>query len=678
MKCCIFQSTKLIVSLVFIIGVLISDSETLAESRTIDASDGYAALLTGTQPESLADLRQFLDQRCGYYATATHCDATLDVNMRRWVNEIKGKSQIVLFYYEGLVALSEDKIVLGKINLEEILNQFERSQASEYVLIINSQGNVDLHQLQKQLNSVIQSNVNRAQIHLLASHCERTDEFRELLVRRLSRGADLNHTVELNFEELIRQFKHSNVALASASSGNGERSIVRRRQLSIQELLSDLAEETAQRLKENDIDVIAVPDVVLKEGLSLPDNVPGQNYGEILRTSATRLRRELAIRSQFSYRVLGDDWLRNILQETGMSPAEISGPALLDAYEKMKLHQLPAAAADKPVALMALDLRHDLDQPAQITLTGTVWSIPDGTPLVNDFQRVAIMNSSEWSETGYSGVNRVAMKSFREEVEKNQQHYSPPSEVNSRKIKPLETIDYFADEELEQIISSVEELSRPNEHPLLDTTFPFQLFMKSNGEYKTFHRSHDGRHVYVDVKEGEEYQLVVANNSESNVFMRLLVDGLNTLPDHPLTTKEGIYEVARKNERVPVDVAQIASLTNAKAWYCAPGRFQINGFFTSIHHNGSAELAKFVVTDSTHSEAWNKGYRKDIGIVTAAFYAPLQKPKDLAPRANYGTRLGGKSRTKLDFYRGQHVPGELLAVIHLRYGIQNQSVLAEN
>lgn len=670
--------TKLIFGLSLTIGVSSFHPVLQAATRSLESSDGYTALLAGEDQEAIAELRELFDQRCGFYAKAANCDANLPSNMKRWVNGIKGKSQVAVFYYEGPIQLSGDKLFVGKLNLNDVVSELQRSLAFESLIVINGQGSLDNALLQEKLQAILESQTETGTIHVVASVSKNLGATRDLVTRQLLRGADIKLPTQLTYGKLREQLAESNFAIASTNQNADGRSLVRRREITINELISDLAEGISQRMKENEIQVIAVPDVVLKQGDSLPANVPGQNYGELLRTSATQLRRELAIRSQFSYRVLGDDWLRDVLQESAISPAEISGPALLDVYEKMKGRQLSAATDGKPVALIALELRHNPEHPTEATFTGTVWSIPDGTPLVNDFQRTAIMNSSQWSETGFSGVNQVAMKAFQEEATKPKRQYSPPAEQKSRQIKPLETIDIFADQDRDQVIAGVEELARPQEHPLLDKSFPFQLFMKTNGKYIPYQRSDDGRHVYVDVNQGDVYQLVVANNSKSNVFMRLLVDGLNTLPDNPLTQKKGVFEVATKNERVPVDVAQIASLSNAKAWYCAPGRFQINGFFTSIQNSGSAELAKFVVTDATDSEAWNKGYRKDIGIITAAFYAPLQKPHDLAPRSGYGTKLGDRSRTKLDFYQGQHIPGELLAVVHLRYGIQAPSTLAGN
>lgn len=671
----ILKITRFTYVIAVTIAVLFCKSDSQAATRALNSSGGYRALLISENSNGLSSLRESFDKRYGFHACIAQANNSLPREVQGWVNTIKDDAVVTLVHYEGPANIENDELLLGRLSLQMLIDETARTGAKEVLLSLDIPA-LDLtnsefmETLAKDFANRRTSNASTAVIHVLANLRSGGTTAREILCREFSRGADINSGPDLTFAALQERLSTSGIAMLSSAETQSPRSLVRRRPFKVSETIEELASAIATQLHHKKINVVAVPDVILKHGFEIPEDVPGQNYGELLRKSANQLRKELAGRSRFQYKVLGDDWFRDILSTVRVTPAEISGPALLDVYQQMKTAKLPTANAGEPVAVVIVELQHDPQNPAEVVLISTVWSVPDGTPLLNEFRGIAILGPSEWGETGYSGLNRVTLNKFTSGEE-----FAPIPPPNQQKknnrfnIQPLDELDFFNPDDVQKNLTEINQLAQTAEHPLLDVHFPFRISMTSKGLKKALRFSEDRKHAFVDVQAGDTYELHIQNDSAYPVFMRLLVDGLNTLPDRPLTKREGIFEVAEKDERAPLQKAQIVSLTNARAWFCEPGHYQVNGFFTHIGENKVADVAEFVVTDAANSAAWAKGYPKDIGIITAAFYAPLEKPQDLAPDDRLGTRLGKEVQEQVKFYRGNHVPGELLGVIHLRYGV---------
>jgi hypothetical protein len=217
-------------------------------------------------------------------------------------------------------------------------------------------------------------------------------------------------------------------------------------------------------------------------------------------------------------------------------------------------------------------------------------------------------------------------------------------------------------------------------HPLADAAFPFRVGLKVKSEKDAEFTdaptswSPDQRYLYVAVARGDEYRIALKNQSGRPVFMRLLVDGLNTLPDSqflkPAPDGSATYEVAERSRVHPLAAAQFAPLVSARAWYLPSGKdYEVGGFFTAIKE-ADGLFRRFVVADANHSEAYAAGHQRDIGIITAAFFEAVDRRTiKMAPRPRYGTRLGKEGKTEVEIYSGDEVPGELISVVHLHYGI---------
>jgi len=168
-----------------------------------------------------------------------------------------------------------------------------------------------------------------------------------------------------------------------------------------------------------------------------------------------------------------------------------------------------------------------------------------------------------------------------------------------------------------------------------------------------------GNDTYVPLERGDVYTIVVENGSDKPVWMRLLVDGLNTLPE-PVPGEVG----ADGQPTVVYRKAQRVSLDKARAWQPQPQtRHVFRGFYYRLGEgrqagHGKYEWDTFKVVDAPMSLAYDQGYTEQIGLITAAFYEyepPQKKPAEAAP-----DRSESRSRGRgLGTGRGEKRQGEV-------------------
>jgi hypothetical protein len=191
-------------------------------------------------------------------------------------------------------------------------------------------------------------------------------------------------------------------------------------------------------------------------------------------------------------------------------------------------------------------------------------------------------------------------------------------------------------------------------HPLRDKNFPFRVYLRVNSQIREpvfIDKDAYRNKCFVPLRKGEVYEIWVENNTDQIVLMRLLVDGLNTLPE-----KEG-----EKGIKLTVTGKRVG-LQNAKHWELDPADgkvFAVRGFVTEKGPQG--KLREFVVVDAEESVAARRKFTDQIGIITAAFYAP-----DGASRGKVGTGQGDQRNEAIGTAHDLK-PGKLLGVVHLRY-----------
>jgi hypothetical protein len=159
-----------------------------------------------------------------------------------------------------------------------------------------------------------------------------------------------------------------------------------------------------------------------------------------------------------------------------------------------------------------------------------------------------------------------------------------------------------------------------------------------------------GNEWLLPVKAGEVFAIDIENRTDQIACLRLLVDGLNTLPE--TETIKGV-ETSVWGKHVNLD--------EARHWVLDPAdrrEWRWSGFTTATGANG--ETREFVVAAEEYTLAARRKFTDNIGDITAAFYSPAG-----AARGRLGVAAGEVRRENLVEREGI-AAGNLLAVVHVR------------
>jgi hypothetical protein len=400
--------------------------------------------------------------------------------------------------------------------------------------------------------------------------------------------------------------------------------VCRVRPQTLKRTLADLADQLAVQLEIHQQPRVGVLEFTTETGAG---EVLGAEFGILGRYCGGELQQQLLTRSTGRFDVADRRRLDQALKEAEFKITDLGSEAALKELGQ-RAGQLPVVAVG---TLIARDGR-------TVTLRCQLLRTDDSGLVVQTTVR-ADLNDSEWAMLGRS-------------VNIEPTDYAPPADP----VAPVPT-------QVAQI-SQIEQRAETT-HPLADSQFPLRVrIMVGNQERKGVFRDGEMR---VPLNTGEVYRIQVENGQDHGVFMRLLVDGLNTLPER-VWSKGVEVEAAPKRE---LAVAQPVNLAEARAWWLDPPAagqtarvYSVNGFFSQVGEN--AKFNDFRVVDAQDSQAARIGFADQAGLITAAFYQPVPKPVDDGKRA-LGTALGDEYQTQTEMYKGNEIPGPLLAVIHIRY-----------
>jgi len=209
-------------------------------------------------------------------------------------------------------------------------------------------------------------------------------------------------------------------------------------------------------------------------------------------------------------------------------------------------------------------------------------------------------------------------------------------------------------------------------------------------------RWQDGNY-HVRFRNGEKFRIVFecksvpgeSFNPEGKVpfaFVRVLVDGRNTLPQPTGLVREGaIMRPAKRNSQEYV-IAKQVSLDDARPWLITePGQYEIAGFVEEKtagrrpqqsallnsrsqagEQEANAVCYRFEASsDESEIIALDPVNRSAIGTMTVAFYKPV-----LATSIERGmTRVGDPEPMHLEHVRTPYVPGEQFGIYSIRYEV---------
>lgn len=282
-----------------------------------------------------------------------------------------------------------------------------------------------------------------------------------------------------------------------------------------------------------------------------------------------------------------------------------------------------------------------------------------GTEQSDEFERaagLAYLDESDWAMAGGSAVLKT-----EDRVPPRPSFYSSRPDA----VGPIATTVALVDRL---------EARADKGHPLEDETFPWpvRIMVKREGTLVEQPGKLVDKDWVVSLSPGDEYVIRVSNRHPDPVFMRLLVDGLNTRAEPAGSGEKGVTTLLA-GKRVHLDAA-LPWLLDPNA----PGNFLDQGFpiwhlhgFEKGQVGGGqdTEFGAFTVVDASSSLAARRGFSDQIGIITAAFYAAnTPGAGQVAARGRgLGTAAGATVVKPVMRVSGLEV-GPMLATLTIRYG----------
>lgn len=394
----------------------------------------------------------------------------------------------------------------------------------------------------------------------------------------------------------------------------------------LKQVLADVAEQLAWAAEERSLTKVGVLEFTNDTKLG---ELLGADFGLLGRWCAAELERQLVGMGGGKFAVVDNRRLQAALKAQGFGIQDLGSPdALADLSRR--------AGGMRAIALGTLQNRAGRVVTLQCKLVRT-----DGDELAGSAGGTALLSESEWAMLGRS----IA-------VEPDDRRPPMPGETPPAAGPGPSLVDL--------LIDRIDHRAR-GPHPMADPRFPLRVKIMvpdaASGEPVERRGVFRGNDLLVPLRKGETYEVRIENNTGEIVLMRLLVDGLNTLPDR--AGKGMAVEPAQPSAGLAPAVR--VSLDEARHWVLDPRDSRVHGvrgFFTST--GPEAQLLEFKVVDAQDSVAARQQFTDQIGLITAAFYEPKGGPRRV------GTGFGNL-RTE-DATEAAHLEvGNLRAVVHIHY-----------
>ncbi|MDZ4847944.1 MAG: caspase family protein [Pirellulaceae bacterium] len=404
---------------------------------------------------------------------------------------------------------------------------------------------------------------------------------------------------------------------------DGVPDVVRIKPQPLKTVLEDVAEQLAYALEERRLGKVGVLEFLNQTPSG--DERLGANFGLLGKYCAETLERNLQEQGAGKFSVLDRRRIQEALHKQNFQLASLGSARSLKDLSK-NVGGMPVivvgsllARQGRFVQLQCKMQQTENDEDLGVTVGGS-----------------AALNESEWAMLGRSVVVRP---------EDRRPEYHDEGEVDSSpETQVLVRVDQRA------------EGSRS--HPLQDPTFPFIVEMLINGQVRK--GEFRGNDYFIPVRKGEKYEIRVAGKQDSPVLMKLLIDGLNTLPE-----KEKVKGV------ITEEWGSHVNLSEARAWVLdpkdprlkgGPAVWTVAGFATTT--GASGKWRSFEIVDAEKSLAARQNFSDEIGLITVAFYAAASGSR--GGSGALGTQAGSEVGVDLTERSGVKV-GNLIGVVHLRY-----------
>ena len=464
----------------------------------------------------------------------------------------------------------------------------------------------------------------------------------------------------------------------------------------LNEVIENIADQLDLAIRRTGSETVMVPEFVTGDGMSMEPE-----YGSLPKNLAKQLEDALAVRSHKmrsdQYNVLTANATGELLAGMNLTPGDLATTKTKELeYDGEKIRFIVSGRikrSENSTLMVHVEL---FDAASKRKLTAARGS--------------ALMNESDFAQMGSSFINPKRQRPAPRPLANNEPNEfvmvsgaGLTTEENMNKIEEIETA-----------------VTRP--HPMADQSLPFEVEIythpagsKSNSDYRPRPGKLIGNDYYVPIDLGEEYAILLSNKQQEEVFVRVLVDGLNTLsqrrqvisgakfaivptsasgpgqqkpndpqkPNEPQESSEPQkpdtkphepqepHEPQKQQEQGEWEYAPRVDLDEARPWVIygtkppqnKPVRVAIKGFYDKNEEvRGDDSVYCFKYVDADESLAARKHYTKQLGLITVAFYRPTAKGQQRG-----GTGIGRSEKLTLDEYTGSNRLGDLIVIYNIRY-----------
>lgn len=480
------------------------------------------------------------------------------------------------------------------------------------------------------------------------------------LAQALKGHADENGDSQVDIDEL-NKYVHRNVSeTAEQQFGHkqnpkrivrgdtfGAPVVLRLKPMGLRDVILAMAEQIDAAARLRKMKTVAVTEFTADTPLG---EALGADYGNLGKLCATKLEDRLVQLGGSSYSVIDSRRLQNALSSLDFGVDDLGDPD--------RMQELSKQLGGTPYLALGM-LRERVGR--QINLQCRLVEAAQGG-VMGSAGGLALISDSDWISLGKSAALKKNKKKQVEPAPRPDEPNTEGQDAPSTNVVPDNGGGVILPPATDDVDDLDEESDKP--HPLSRTDFDFPVRLIVNGQERegVFH----GNNYYVPVRGGEVYSVRLANKSGKKAILRMLVDGLNWLPQKLLDKGVDVMEIA---PRVALSEARWSLMDPSVAPV-----FEIGGFATATGTQGA--WREFKLVDAKESLAARKKFTEQVGIITAAFYEALEPEPEpsfagadrglLGAAPGLGTDAGQERKAKLELAK-KHEVGRLLAAVNIRY-----------